>query len=311
MSTLYWIAGAGVQDWNSGPNWSTGSAPASGDAVFIQQGTSDIQTNLSHAAVALIYLEISGSFNGTIQTSTGGPLAIGIASTDTVLINTQATGIVLDFGSSTPQIVITATGAATTSDGSIPGVGNEAVRIRGGAAGTNLNVTGSSSVGIATDHAGLTATLDNWRVAGGNVNLGSGVTWTNGYQAGGSVLTQSAGTLIQQSGSTPILTTAGAVKIAAINITGTGVISNRPTSGVAYDTLTIGPSAIATHANDPRSLTVTNAIQMSISATLAAFSPAQIQTAGPSALQVKTIACGLSDVTLIMGTPVLATITSY
>lgn len=316
MADNYWLGGSGVQSWTNIANWSLGAAPVSTNRVFILQGTSDIQTNLAQSAVALAALTVAGSFNGTIQTSAGGPLEIGISSTNPVTINTQATGLVFDFGSSTPQIIIQQTGQAETPDGiSAPTVGTEAVRIRGGASGTNLYITGSSSVGVATDLlAATTSVLTSWNITSGNLNLGTGVTWTNGYQAGqSSVLTQSAGTLIQQSGSGPNLVTSGTGKITTINLTSSGIINNRPASGTeCFDTLSIGPSATANFAGDARSLTCTNPILMAFNSSLIAFRPDQIKKVGGSdPFEFKTQACSLADVFINCGTPVFGTVKGY
>jgi hypothetical protein len=305
MASPYWIGGTGSQSWTNTANWSTGAVPATGDSVFILQGGSDIQTNLAQSSVSLAALTISGSFSGTISSTTGAPLQIGCSGT--VLVNTQSTNIGMDIGTTTPQIVVAATGQAPANT-----FGSESFRLRGGGSGANIYVAGSSSVGVATDTSGLTATLTSWSISGGTLNLSSGVTWTDGYQSGGTVTVNSGGTLIEQSGSTASLFTAGSAQIATLNITGQAVINNRPPSGTdAYATLSIGPSATADHSQDPRPFTITNAINMAIGSRLIAFDPIQIQTAGSTPLQIKTQQCGIGDVTIQVGAPVLATITNY
>jgi hypothetical protein len=305
MSSPYWIGGTGSQSWTNTANWSTGAVPVTGDSVFILQGNSDIQTNLAQSSVSLASLTIAGSFSGTIGSSTGAPLQIGC--TGTVLINTQSSNIGLDVGSTTPQVVVAATGLAAGNT-----FGSESFRLRGGGSGVNLYVAGSSSVGVATDTSGITATLTSWNIAAGTLNLSSGVTWTNGYQSGGVVTVNSGGTLIEQSGTTPSLITGGSSQITTLSITGRAVINNRPPSGTdAYATLSIGHSATADHSQDPRPLTVTNAINMAIGSRLIAFDPTQIQTAGSTPLQIKTQQCGIGDVSIQVGAPVLATVTGY
>lgn len=308
MANNYLLATSGAQDWTDTSIWSLGAAPVSTDNVFILQGNADIQTGLAQSAVILASLTIAGSFSGTIASTAGAPLQIGVATGGPVSVNCTSPLIVLDFGSTQPKVIPIQTGQPLDST-----FGSEAFRFRGGGAATALYMNGSNtSVGVATDVPGLTATLASWNVAGGTLNMAIGVTWTNGYQSGGIASVNSAGTLIQQSGPTPALFTGGTGKINTINVTGGAVIGNRPAAGTdAYATLSIGPNATADHSQDPRGMTITNAIIMALGSTLITFTPEQVQMAGSTPLQVKTQQCGIQDVVINLGTPVLATLTSY
>lgn len=304
-----WIGGSGAKDWNDITNWSLGVAPVSTNNVFILQGDSDIQTNLSHAAVVLDSLTIGGSFNGTIASDanaqTASPLAIGIATGGLVTVNCASQRLWFDFGTSVPVIVVTQTGQPAISS-----FGGESLQIRGCAGAATLSVSGSCSVGVATTLPGLTSTIASWSIESGTLNVGPGVTWTNGYQSGGTASIYSGGTLIQQSGTAGILNTFGTAKVATLNITGSAIISNRPAAGTdAFDTLNLGPGATGDVSQDPRPLTITTGITLQKEAVFRAFTPGQINSAGT--FQVKWVLCDVSEATLSLGSNAVGTFTGY
>lgn len=306
MAVKIWQGATGSQPWSTTGNWQ-GGTPVNGDDVFILSGSSSIDSGLNQSAVTLASLTVAGSFSGTIQSAADLPLPLQIGVSGTALINCpNLTAASFDFGSTNAQVVVDQTGPAVTNQ-----FGGECLRIRGGGSTAALFMAGSSSVGVATDTAGITATLASWNINGGTLNMSSGVTWTNGYQSGGTVSVNSAGTLIQQSGSTAVVVIGGTGKVATINISANGVISNRPASGVAYDTLTIGANGTADHSQDPRSITITNPIFAFPNSNLVAFEPGQIQIAsGPAPLAVK-MPGGPGSVGVQLGAEVLATFTSY
>lgn len=70
-TTLYWIGGSGPQSWSNTANWSAspggasaGVIPATGDTVWVANGTSFINQGLSQSGVTLAALYIG--FSGTI-----------------------------------------------------------------------------------------------------------------------------------------------------------------------------------------------------------------------------------------------------
>jgi hypothetical protein len=301
LSTLNWIGGAGAQSWATAGNWDTGVAPVTGDSVNILTGTSDIQTGLAQSAVLLANLVIGGSFTGTIASAALAPLQIGATKW---IVNSASGRIVLDFGSSTYTGVVISTGNAVDS-------GLQPLRIRGGSASSKLYVAGSSSlVGLATDSAGLTATINEWNVQDGTLDIAAGVTWINGYQAGGSTVNvNSGGTLIAQSGTQATLNTAGTATIATIDVTGNAVLNHRPAAGTdAFATLNAGPNSTVDFSTDPRPLTITNAINAAIGCTIKAFDPQQLTMHSGAAVQVRTQQCDIADISLDFGSPVLVTI---
>lgn len=303
MALNNWTGAANDGNWATGGNWSLGSAPVATNDVTILTGSVPITLGLNQSAVTIASLTISGLFAATIASTAAIPLPLQIGVSGNVIINTTSTNISLDFGSTTPQIIVQATGQASGQQ-----FGQEAFRFRGGGSGCNLYQTGSSSVGIATDTSGITATLTNWNVAAGTLNIASGVTWTNGYQNGGIVnvvtVTGGTATLIDQNGGQ--IVTSGGGKIDTINVLAQAVISNRPASGAAYDTLNAGPGATADHAQDARPFLVTNAIVAAADSVINFFDAGQAQlVSGPSPIQIN-MPSGPASVTINMGGQVLA-----
>lgn len=301
MTTHNWIIATGTATWQSA-SFDSAALPATGDTVNIASGNADITAGLAQSAVLLAALNITGSFSGTIGTLTT-QLAIGVSGT--LLVNCQTSRCCIDIGSTTPLIVATNTGPS--ADDPLP-----ALRIRGGGAGAKVYVAGDgTSVGTAIDKAGVTCTITEWDVDGGTLQVGAGTTWTNGYQSGGTAIVNSGGTLIVQTGDTATLLTQGSGVITTLTATGTATLNNRPAAGTdGFATISIGSGATVDFSTDPRPVTVTNAINMAKDSTLKAFNPQQVALHSAS-LQVKTQLCGLQDVTIEIGGPVLATLTNY
>jgi len=82
MATVRWTGGANDGNWSTGGNWSTASAPITGDDVYVEEGSQNITLGLSNAGVNLASLRIS--FNGTVGTSST-PLTIGCNSGTVVI----------------------------------------------------------------------------------------------------------------------------------------------------------------------------------------------------------------------------------
>jgi hypothetical protein len=109
---------------------------------------------------------------------------------------------------------------------------SQTVRILLNDSGAVLNVTGSATVGLATNMAGETSTVGIVNVSGGGiVTLGPGVTYTTGdVQTGSKLYTNSSGTTLNVA-SGGNLYTAGNSTIATITNSGNAVLNHRPTSG--------------------------------------------------------------------------------
>lgn len=316
MPTLNWkLATGATADWSVGANWDTGIAPASGDIVVVNYGNANIISGLNQSAVALAKLTFGPNFSGTVGSTAAfpAPLQIGVSSTNPIIINTSSNNISLDVGSTTPQILVLNTGSPAS-----PNVGVESFRVRGGGAGATIAVTGTNtSVGIATDYAGLTATMEP-SVNNGVLNVGVGVTWTNILQSsdqntsGGVLTTFGGGTKIQQSGATGNLFTYGSAKITTLVITGFGYIGNRPVSGTdAFSTLSIGPSATVDASQDPAPFTITTMIIMSIGSTWITFNPAQCQINGGGAYPIEFQLCSPRQANVQTGSPCKITVDTF
>jgi hypothetical protein len=301
MAIHNFIVTTGTATWNAAA-FDSGVLPANGDTVNVAQGNADIMLGLAQSGVTLAALNFVGSFSGTVADANLGPLAIGVSGT--IIVNCKATRIVLNYGSTSPLVIVGQTGSSQDDP-------LEAVRIRGGGAATKLYVSGdTTTVGVATDKATLTATLAEWDIQGGTLNIAAGVTWTNGYQDGLSTANvASGGTLIAQSGQQATLNTSGSGAIATIDMTGTATLNHRPAAGTdATATINAGPNSTVDFSTDPRPLTITNPINAAIGCTIKAFDPQQIAMHSGGPVQVRTQQCGLVDVTLDFGSPVLTTI---
>ncbi len=270
MPTYFWTSTSST-DPTLGANWTksdgtTGTAPTTGDDVFIQAIPGVALANIGSAdmsAVTLNSMTISQTFTGTIgTTSSAGPnfgywkigattWTIGTPSGD----GTSSGGsgrIKLDFGSVAFNGIVITTG--TSAD-----AGAEPVRIKGSNSGNHLSVMGGR-VGVARNLPGETATLAQLDVCGSTAvcNLGPGVTWTAANVASGATLTTnsgSAGTLSLSSGSTAI--TQGTGAIATINAGGATILNHRPSSGAAITTLNLYPTGVADFSQNPANVTVT------------------------------------------------------
>lgn len=290
------IITSGTCTWQAA-SFDSGVLPATGDTVNILSGTADITLGTAQSAVTLAALNFGGSFSGTVD-----ELAIGAT---LITCNCGSGKIKLNAGSVNFTLIAQATGVSKEAN-------LQSLRIRGGNTASKVYVTGNASVGIATTVGGQTATINEYDVTAGTLVGGAGVTWVNGYQSGGNVTMNSGGTLFQQSETTPVAILGGTGAIATVNLTGKVSYNVRPASGDAITTaLNVGPGATIDFSSDPRPLTLTNPPVLSKGCFFTAFNPTQVKLAGPASLQVKTYLCGLQDVTIDIGEPVLATLTNY
>lgn len=297
--THNWIIASGSATWQAA-SFDTGILPASGDTVNVTTGTADISAGLNQSAVALAALNVAGAFQGTIGDANGNALQIGVIGT--CLVNAATGRCVLDFGTSAVNAIMAGSGGSLDT-------GLSAIRLRGGGAGSKLYVAGSSTdVGVAQTKNTLTARFDEWDQQGGNLYIGPGTTWTNGFQSGGTATINSGGTAITQTGSNAQLLTQGTGAIGTISATGQATLNHRPAAPTdAIGTLNVGPGAIVDFSTDPRPLTITNIVNIAKGGSLTTFDPQQVQLHSGS-LQVRTQQCGLQDVTIAVGSPILATL---
>lgn len=264
MAKPYWISTSST-DPSVGANWSTGSAPANTDDVFIQAIPGLALANIAAhnmSAVTLNSLTISQTYTGTIGDATvpGGYWQIGSALVTIPPVSVSAgtiTGsgrIKLNFGASTPIVNIAGT-AQLSAD-----AGYEPVRLLGSAI-AQVNVS-SGTVGIATSAPGETSTVTAINVTGDAiVNAGPGVTWTTGTAASGlggaSTLNLNSGggtTLSTSSGATATVT--GTTSITTVNVGGQTNINVR-SGGADVTTLNLLSGGNVSFAGNPAQGTVT------------------------------------------------------
>jgi len=304
MGTLNWVGGSGSQSWATAANWDTAAVPVTGDDVYIAQGNSDINSGLAQSGVTLNSLNILPGFSGTIGSTgnSGDSLAIGATN---VYVNSQSGRTKLDFGSVTHTTTVVSTGGSSDTN-------LEAFRIRGGTNTSKLYVVGNNqtAVGVATTRAGITATLSEWDVRGGTVNLGAGLTCATGKQSGGTVTLGGSATTITQTGSGTLIHQ-GSGTITTLTATGTVIENSRPAAGTdVIGTLTTGPGATVDFSQNPAPCTLTNAPILGKGTNFLAFMPNQVALHAAS-LTIKGQQCGLSDLTINVGSQVQATITNW
>lgn len=226
MAILVWDGSAGDGDWSNGANWSTGSAPASGDDVYLRNATDNIDTGLNQSAVALDSLTQEESFTGTVGTETAF-LQIGSAIVTLGLNPTRSAPagsgrINIDLGSTTAAEVLVLNTKSQPADSNRP-----PVRLL--ATNASTNVTGlRGHVGIA-DEPDDTATV-GVVTANGRVDMGPGVTWTTATaNRAGDILVQSAGTTLEALGGAVRTLAAGAITTVLVDAGGLALLESSGT----------------------------------------------------------------------------------
>lgn len=302
MATNYFLGvSTGSVSWADSTQWSLGAVPVNTNDVVVNAGNADINSGLAQSAVTLASLTIGPNFTGTIGAAAATPLAIGVSGN--VIVNTPSLLVSLNFGSTTPTIDVLQTGQNSNSP---PTFGQENLILQGGGSGCTLAIAGANTnVGIATQTATTTAQIDTIKINGGFLNVNTGVTTTTiiqsatngvgGNTTGGVVTTLCAVTTITQNGLGCQLVTGGAVKVTSVTATGQAILNNRPASGAAWDTITIGPQAQVDCSQDPRAATVTNAIVMADGSTFTAFSAAQITKVSTGILTISPQTTGIGN----------------
>ncbi len=222
-----WIGTSTPGDANVAANYSPAAVPVNGDDLYIQNTSQGISASLSAlSAVTLANLFINSAFTGQIG-SASADFQISFTNGRIGDASGSATGgagsnrIRLDAGSNPFTLTVLATGNNSADTGLEP------LRIKGSNAANQLLVLGGR-VGFATSLPSDTGTLASFSVSGsGTLNLGSGTTWTAGYQTGSSTVTINSGgsTFTQESGTA---TLQGSGVVATIVCGGTMALNQRP-----------------------------------------------------------------------------------
>jgi len=249
---------SGPNHWDTPANWSTGSLPAGGDDVYIEDSDVSILYGLDQSAVALASLHVPASFTGQIglaQFNRGGSaayfeyrdrfLAIGAGEVHVGQGPGSGSGRVqIDTGSGQAAVTVYASGLSAESN--LP-----AVQWKGTHADNTLDML-DGTVGVALA-GGESATIATLRQSGGQVRCGSGVSLSDVELASDASLEiQSAVASIRQSGGlTRIIGTGGA---ADIELTG-GRIEYR-SSGTITSVALRAADAVLDFSSDLRPRTV-------------------------------------------------------
>lgn len=306
MPSVYWVhTAASATSWATGANWSSGSAPANGDDVYILGGASIISSGLAQSAVALNSLTVSTGFTGSVGESAinGAYLDIGAAAFRAVqafsgsgFVSGGFTRFKWNPGATPFTATIDATGTSADS-------GFGALRIKGGDTTSSVVVNGGS-VDLAT-RPGETASVNSVKVSGGVFTSGAGVTYGGSSpavtQSGGTAYlnwASSLATLTQHAGT---LWTYGTGTVATGTFAGTAYICHRPT-GDGFTTAFIARGSGKVYFDeDPRTFKFTTAPQLYKGAMVQAFDKSQLKLTGGASLQLALKQCGIEDVTLNLG----------
>jgi hypothetical protein len=225
-----WVASSatactGPNFWDNGANWSTGSAPASGDNVYFDSGNVPCLYNISQSAVTLASLNVYQSYTGQIGLPLYNSRGYREYRTQELTLSAttcnvgQQTGqgaslIRLNVGSVACTLNVYATGQAQQ------GVGPP-LQWRGTSGSNFVNVNGGN-MAIAYN-PGDTATVATLRTGtlsaqGSQVTVfaGSGASFTTLDIDGGTVTTNSGATTITHNAGT--LTIYGSGAITTLNV---------------------------------------------------------------------------------------------
>jgi hypothetical protein len=298
MATVYWLGPgtAGATSWATGSNWSGGSAPTTGDTVFINNLTNDITSGLGQSAVTLAALYVIGG-TGTIGVAGDAGAYLDIGWTNG-LVNCGLTRLKLNAGTVNHTTVVQATGGSAD-------VGRAACQIKGGNTASAVYVTGGT-VGLA-EKPGETATLSELDVKAGTATCGSGLTCPTMKQSGeeGQLNVYGSTTTLTQNSGT--LNTFGTGAITTAVIDGTANFNHRP-SGDAFQDLTVNGNGTADFSGDPRQVRFTNNPVFRKGGKVTAFNNAQLKKTGPANFSFSLPDSGFEGVTLDLGEIITVTI---
>lgn len=237
MATKQWT-GASSSAWATSGNWSPSGAPGAGDTVIIGSSATAALTGSDVSATSLASLTITMGMAYTVGSS-ATPLK---CSATTVTIGSSDT-------TSAPanQWAVHTTNAATISvQGSAQaGVsGVEPVLLLSDSSSATLNVS-AGLVGLATI-ASSTSSIGAVTVGGGQLNCGSGVTFsgTNTMNGGVAYVNSNPSPVVMNSGT---LTTQGTYTLGTLTTNGGTLYANhRPSSGNAVTTWNFNGGTVST-----------------------------------------------------------------
>lgn len=210
-------ASSGPNHWDDANNWDGGTLPGAADDVVIENSDSNIIFGLDTITAALNSVIIRKSFTGRIgldsfRFSLGGTLTDGDAveyREDYLKIDVATIEIGQQVGPGTPagsgRIKIDNIKAGSsimtvfdTASGAVESF-QPAIRYKAANAGADVTVLSApAGVGIGKEFVGETSTVGDVTLrtedSADKVYIGSGVTWTNYTQFGGTAVIDSAGT---------------------------------------------------------------------------------------------------------------------
>jgi hypothetical protein len=260
-------AATGPNDWANGANWSTGSAPANGDDVYISTGSVPILYGLAQSSVTLDSINVSQAFTGTIGLPTysnkgyreyrTAELQIGAT---TVNVGQGGTGsgsgrMKLNTGTATGTINVYGTGQPAD-------LGNPSFIWHGTNSGNVVNLT-RANMGVAF-FPGDTAEIATLRI-GFVANQNSDVILTCGVGCTLGTLDMNGGTVSINNGATTAtvsagtLTVLGTAGVTTLTVDGGDVVYN---STGTLGTPIVSEAGTLDFSQDPRPKTVTNPIQL-------------------------------------------------
>jgi hypothetical protein len=201
------VSSAGPQHWDTASNWSTGTVPADGDDVVLENSSGELLYGLDQSAVTLASLTIQRSYSGKIGLPVNNPngyveyrpsyLKIGATN---VLVGTGigpgSSRLKIDTGTAATSVSVSHTAAPESGGAGV------AILWKGTHATNQLTVI-KGTVGVAL-MAGESATLAQLRVGQADqpasdavVLVGGGVTLAAVQQVNGICTTRSGVTSVQ------------------------------------------------------------------------------------------------------------------
>jgi hypothetical protein len=209
------VAASGPNDWNTAANWSTGSVPAAGDDVYVENTASSILYGINQTGLTLASLNVAQSFTGAIGLPTNNAGGYVEYRDQYLVIGAGRVVIGQGDGPGSGRIKLDTGAGPTTLDlvnsGNPSDLAGFAVHWKGTHASNVINVS-KGSLGIAVE-ADQAATVNVLRVGYRNsvigdatVYCGSGTMLTTLEQSGGQVtLTSGVATVDKTAGELTML----------------------------------------------------------------------------------------------------------
>jgi hypothetical protein len=253
MANPRW-ASTSSTSFTTAANWDTGSAPIDGDNVYFQNNAVNVLTDLTNSAIEPASLNIDMSYTGVIGGTSASVNSLGANYLEIgpLLLNigggtgTGSGRIKLSLTADPGTVSVTKTKTAS-ADTNLP-----PVRLIGTSTSNKHYQTGGS-VGWAVEDPDETSAISEFIISGGTLILGAGVSWTTGYQTGGTVTLNSAtaigtgGTTYTQQGGT-LNVIAGIIRNLTANgkVVYNGRVSAMSISGITRSTTTATATVAST-----------------------------------------------------------------